>query len=133
MTGGNIACPASFRKKSSTRSYEQLLEGARRWRFDVLLAWNLDRLSRSLRDLLNTLASLEIWGIDFISYSDRNLDTALTPPRRRVSWFTIDLRAGILKAYPRMTERPLARFIPSQGQAKPRLPRDVSRPRELSR
>jgi hypothetical protein len=37
------------------------MEDARRRRFDVLLVWKLDRLSRSLRDLLNTLDHLSTW------------------------------------------------------------------------
>jgi DNA invertase Pin-like site-specific DNA recombinase len=54
------------------------MEDARRRRFDVLLVEKRDRLPRSLRVLLNALSSLGTWGIDFISYNDRNLDK-ITP------------------------------------------------------
>jgi len=47
---------------------------ARKRKFDVLLVWKLDRLSRSLKDLINTLGELGSLGIHFISY-DNNLDT----------------------------------------------------------
>jgi DNA invertase Pin-like site-specific DNA recombinase len=38
--------------------------------FDVLLVWKLDRLDRSLKDLINTLDELGALGIDFISYAE---------------------------------------------------------------
>ena len=38
---------------------EQLLEAARRWEFDVVLVWRLDRWGRSVTDLLATLQELE--------------------------------------------------------------------------
>ena len=44
-TGKNTARPA----------FKQVLDEARRRKFDVLLVWKLDRLSRSLKDLISTL------------------------------------------------------------------------------
>ena len=55
---------------------------ARKRKFDVLLVWKLDRLSRSLKDLINTLDELGSLGIYFISY-DNNLDTT-TPTGKLV-------------------------------------------------
>ncbi len=52
-----------------------MMDLARQRKFDVLLVWKLDRLSRSLRDLINTLDELGHLGIDFISY-DNKLDTS---------------------------------------------------------
>ena len=46
------------------------------------MVWKLDRLSRSLKDLINTLDELGHLGIDFISY-DNNLDTS-TPTGKLV-------------------------------------------------
>ena len=77
-------------------AYEDMLEDARKRRFDVLLVWKLDRLSRSLRDLLNTLASLEAWGIDFISYNDRTLDT--TTPTDKLVYNVLGLVADYAKS-----------------------------------
>jgi DNA invertase Pin-like site-specific DNA recombinase len=48
----------------------------------VLVVWKLDRLSRSLKDLINTLDELGSCGIDFVSY-DNNLDTS-TPTGKLV-------------------------------------------------
>jgi len=47
---------------------------ANKKKFDILLVWKLDRLSRSLRDLITTLDELGSLGIDFISY-DNQLNT----------------------------------------------------------
>ena len=55
---------------------------ARKRKFEILLVWKLERLSRSLKDLINTLDELGHLGINFISY-DNNLDTT-TPTGKLV-------------------------------------------------
>lgn len=65
-SGGNTKRPA----------FNEMLDHARKRRFDVLLVWKLDRLSRSLQDLINTLAELGSLGIDFVSF-DNALDTSM--------------------------------------------------------
>lgn len=65
MTGGNLNRPA----------FKEMMEAARRRKFDVLLVWKLDRLGRSLKDLVNTLDALGHYNVGFMSYSDKNLDT----------------------------------------------------------
>jgi len=62
-----------------------MMADARRRRFNVLLVWKLDRLSRSTRDLLNTFAELDAPGVDFISYENQ-IDT--TTPSGKL-FFTI--------------------------------------------
>jgi DNA invertase Pin-like site-specific DNA recombinase len=52
-----------------------MLSDARHRRFDLLVVWKLDRLSRSLKDLITTLDELGHLGIDFVSY-DNQLDTS---------------------------------------------------------
>ena len=54
-TGGNTKRPA----------FSQMMEDARKRKFDVLLVWKLNRLGRSLKDLINTLDELGALGIDF--------------------------------------------------------------------
>jgi DNA invertase Pin-like site-specific DNA recombinase len=65
MTGGNLNRPA----------FKNMMEDARRRKFDILLVWKLDRLGRSLKDLVNTLDTLGHYNVGFMSYSDKNLDT----------------------------------------------------------
>lgn len=72
FTGANTKRPA----------FNEMMTAAKRRRFDILLVWKLDRLSRSLKDLINTLDELGAIGIHFISY-DNNLDTT-TPTGKLV-------------------------------------------------
>ncbi len=63
-------------------AFSEMMDEARKRKFNVLLVWKLDRLSRSLKDLINTLDELGSLGIDFVSY-DNNLDTS-TPTGKLV-------------------------------------------------
>jgi DNA invertase Pin-like site-specific DNA recombinase len=72
FTGANTNRPA----------FLSMMDAARKRKFDMLLVWKLDRLSRSLKDLINTLDELGSCGIDFVSY-DNNLDTS-TPTGKLV-------------------------------------------------
>jgi DNA invertase Pin-like site-specific DNA recombinase len=49
---------------------DKLMADARRRRFDVLVVWRSDRLFRSLRHMVNTLAELDAIGVDFVSASE---------------------------------------------------------------
>ena len=71
-TGGNMQRPA----------FGQMMDDAHKRAFDVLIVWKLDRLSRSLKDLITTLETLGSLGVDFISY-DNSLDTS-TPTGKLV-------------------------------------------------
>jgi len=70
FTGSNMKRPA----------FNEMITDAKRRSFDVLLVYKLDRLSRSLKDLIATLDDLQSLGIDFVSY-DNGLDTT-TPTGR---------------------------------------------------
>jgi len=72
FSGGNLQRPA----------FGRMLSDAHKRTFDVLVVWKLDRLSRSLKDLITTLETLGSLGIDFISY-DNSLDTS-TPTGKLV-------------------------------------------------
>ena len=71
-TGSNTKRPA----------FTAMMADAKKRKFDVLLVYKLDRLSRSLKDLIMTLDDLKSIGIDFISY-DNGLDTT-TPTGRLI-------------------------------------------------
>ncbi|MFO7684920.1 MAG: recombinase family protein [Desulfobacterales bacterium] len=62
-------------KDTSRPAFKEMMDEARQRKFDVLLVWKLDRLSRSLKDLIGTLDELGHLGIDFISY-DNKIDTS---------------------------------------------------------
>lgn len=57
------------------------LTGAKRHHFDILMVWAIDRLGRSLTDLLSTIKSLETWGTE-LYIDQQNIDT--TSPMGRV-------------------------------------------------
>ena len=62
-------------KNTARPAFKEMMDEARRRKFDVLLVWKLDRLSRSLKDLIGTLDELGHHGVDFISY-DNKIDTS---------------------------------------------------------
>jgi DNA invertase Pin-like site-specific DNA recombinase len=66
--------------KDKRPELDRLRVDAHRRRFDVILVWKLDRFSRSLRNLVNSLAELDTLGVDFVSLRD-NLDFS-TPSGR---------------------------------------------------
>jgi DNA invertase Pin-like site-specific DNA recombinase len=57
-----------------------MLKDASRRRFDVVMAWALDCLGRSLIDLLGTIQALEVCGVDL--YLDQQSIDTTTPARR---------------------------------------------------
>jgi len=59
---------------------KQLLANARERKFDVIIIWKLDRLFRSLKDLIATLQEFTELGIDFISLKD-NIDMSTSAGR----------------------------------------------------
>ena len=59
---------------------DALMKDASRGRFDVVMAWALDRLGRSLLDLLDTLGELEAAGVALVLH-EQAIDTT-TPAGR---------------------------------------------------
>jgi hypothetical protein len=51
-----------------------MLNDASRRKFDVVMAWAIDRMGRSLIDLLNTIQHLEAAGVD-LYLDQQNIDT----------------------------------------------------------
>jgi DNA invertase Pin-like site-specific DNA recombinase len=54
--------------------FDQMLKDASRRKFDVVMAWAIDRMGRSLRDLLGTIEHLEATGVD-LYLDQQNIDT----------------------------------------------------------
>jgi DNA invertase Pin-like site-specific DNA recombinase len=59
---------------------DALLSDAQRRRFDLVMAWAIDRLGRSLVDLLGTIQTLEACGVDL--YLDQQSIDTTTPAGR---------------------------------------------------
>src|SRR3954471_464438 len=54
--------------------FDQMLKDASRRKFDVVMAWAIDRLGRSLVDLLATIEHLDATGVD-LYLDQQNIDT----------------------------------------------------------
>jgi DNA invertase Pin-like site-specific DNA recombinase len=57
--------------------FDQMLKHAQRHRFDVVMVWSIDRIGRSLIDLLGTIQHLEACGVDL--YLDQQAIDTTTP------------------------------------------------------
>ncbi|MCP5007611.1 MAG: recombinase family protein, partial [Planctomycetes bacterium] len=79
-TGANTKRPA----------LNEMMSEARKRKFDVLLVWKLDRLSRSLKDLINTLDELGHLEIDLSATKIKQLFPAVKskryPLQRRIHY-----------------------------------------------
>jgi len=60
--------------------FDRMLKDANRRKFDVLMAWAIDRMGRSLRDLIDTIEHLEAVGVDL--YLDQQSIDTTTPTGR---------------------------------------------------
>ena len=58
-------------------SYDRMLKEASRRKFDVVMAWAIDRMGRSLRDLIDTIEHLDAAGVDL--YLDQQHIDTTTP------------------------------------------------------
>lgn len=60
--------------KESRPALDRMLADAQAGRLDVVAAWKLDRLGRSLQHLLRVLDDLASWHVSFVSARDPGLD-----------------------------------------------------------
>jgi DNA invertase Pin-like site-specific DNA recombinase len=61
--------------QESRPALSELMNDARKRRFDIVLVWRFDRFARSTKHLVNALYEFRNLGIDFISYQE-NIDTS---------------------------------------------------------
>ena len=61
--------------KDSRPALNELMNDARKRRFDMVLVWRFDRFARSTRHLINSLEEFRNLSIDFVSYQE-NIDTS---------------------------------------------------------
>ena len=74
MDGHERFCPDH---ELARAPFLRMLEDAQRRRFDVVMAWAIDRLGRSLIDLLGTIQTLDACGVDL--YLDQQAIDTTTP------------------------------------------------------
>ncbi len=61
--------------KESRPALSELMNYAKKRKFDIVLVWRFDRFARSTKHLVNALYEFRNLGIDFISYQE-NIDTS---------------------------------------------------------
>ena len=62
-------------RKEKRPALDQLMNDARKKRFDAVLVWRFDRFARSTKHLVTSLDEFNHLGIDFISFME-NIDTS---------------------------------------------------------
>jgi len=61
--------------KDSRPALNELMNDAKKRRFDVVLCWRFDRFARSTKHLILALEEFKNLGVDFVSYQE-NIDTS---------------------------------------------------------
>ncbi len=61
--------------KESRPALSELMNDAKKRKFDIVLVWRFDRFARSTKHLITSLHEFRNLGIDFISYQE-NIDTS---------------------------------------------------------
>jgi putative DNA-invertase from lambdoid prophage Rac len=80
-------------------AWRELLEGASKRRFDLLLVWRMDRAFRSVLDAATTLERLRTWRVGLRSFNEPWLDTT-SPFGEALYYITVayaQLERGILR------------------------------------
>ena len=73
----NDAGISGAKKRDQRPGLDSLLKDAQRRKFDVVMAWAIDRMGRSLVDLLHTIETLQACGVDL--YLDQQAIDTTTP------------------------------------------------------
>ncbi len=64
-----------MKQEKSTENGVELMNDAKKRKFNIVLVWRFDRFARSTKHLVNALYDFRNLGIDFISYQE-NIDTS---------------------------------------------------------
>jgi DNA invertase Pin-like site-specific DNA recombinase len=118
---------------------DAMLKDASRRKFDVVMAWAIDRLDRSLVDLLGTIQGLEACGVD-LYLDQQNIDTT-TPAGKLMfqiagafaeferSMIRTRVNAGLKRAKDQIKRQ--GHFVTKHGEVKKRLGRPNADPDKL--
>ena len=99
--------------RESRPSLDRMMRDARRRRIDVVVAWRLDRLGRSLRHLITSLEELEKLGVAFVSINE-GIDA--TTPAGRLQMHILGAIAEFERA--RIVERVRAGLARARAEGK---------------
>lgn len=99
--------------KESRPQLDQLMEDARKRRFDAVVVWKLDRLGRSLKHLITLIDEFQALGVQFISYTE-GMDT--TTPAGKLLFNVIGAIAGFERDLIRERVKAGLERVRSQGR-----------------
>lgn len=99
--------------RESRPALDKLMADARRRKFDALLVWKIDRLGRSLKHFVVTLADLSAVGVAFISLRD-NID--MSTPSGRLMFQLIGAMAEFERALIQERVKAGLRHAKAKGQ-----------------
>ncbi len=105
-------------------AFDALWKDAARRRFDMTMAWSVDRLGRSLQDLVAFLSELHALGIDLFLHQ-QVLDT--TTPARKALFQTMGVFAEFERAMIRERVKSGLERAKAQGKALGRPPIDAGK------
>jgi DNA invertase Pin-like site-specific DNA recombinase len=118
---------------------DAMLKDACKRKFDVVMAWAIDRLGRSLIDLLGTIQGLEACGVDL--YLDQQHIDTTTPAGKLMfqitgafaeferSMIRTRIRAGLKRAKDEIKHK--GHFVTKHGEVRKRLGRPGAEPAKL--
>lgn len=111
--------------KESRPALDRLMHDAKRRKVDIVLCWKLDRIGRSLKNLVNLLAELESVGVALVSLSD-SLD--LSRPQGRLMFQIIAAMAEFERSLIQERVRAGLRNALAKGKrlGRPRVPVDCA-------
>lgn len=86
------------KSRTERPQFDALLKDATRRKFDLIAAWSVDRLGRSLKDLVNFLTDIQSQGIDLFLYQQA-LDTSTPTGRAMFGMLSIfgEFEASMIK------------------------------------
>jgi DNA invertase Pin-like site-specific DNA recombinase len=116
--------------RESRPEFNRMMADAHSRAFDAIACWKLDRMGRSLKHLVNTLADLQAYGVAFISLRD-NLD--LSTPSGRLMFHVVAAMAEFERALIRERVSAGIQAARNRGQriGRPRAYVNPSKIREL--
>ena len=100
--------------QESRPGLDRMLDDARKGNLDVIVVWKLDRLGRSLKNLLSILDDISRLGVQFLSLRDSGIDT--TSPSGRLLLHLLGAFAEFERAM--IQERVLAGVRRAQASGK---------------
>jgi DNA invertase Pin-like site-specific DNA recombinase len=114
------------KRREARPAFKAMCDDAARRRFDMIAAWSVDRLGRSLQDLVGFLSDIQAWRVDMYLHTQA-IDTSAPAGRALFSMLAVfsEFERSLIR------ERVMAGLARARSQGKvlgrPRMPADKTR------